>query len=372
MDAIARFALIALFLIAGPALARSEAAVSYMVADPKPTPVREPKVQIAILLDNSGSMQGLINQARAQIWKVVTTFAQAKRDGKRPRLELALYEYGDGVRKLSGFTSDLDAISEQLFALGIRGGTEPCGEVIAASTKELEWSGNPDDLKLIYIAGNEPFTQGSVDYRTAIANAQKKGIQVNVIHCGGDEPTWRAGALAARGDFLMIDHNARIAQIVAPQDQELVRLNQELNKTYLGYGRGGRAAKDRQKREDANAAAMAPSAVATRAAAKSTALYDNSTWDIVDGTRSGAVKLEAMPAEEMPEELRGKSDAEQKAEIEKLATARATIQKKIQALTAERDQYVAEKQKEAGAEASLDKALIQSARSQAEAKAFSF
>jgi hypothetical protein len=69
---------------------------------------RIPKVQIAILLDNSGSMEGLINQARTEIWKVVNQFSTAKQHGVAPRLELALYEYGDGVRRLQGFTSGLD------------------------------------------------------------------------------------------------------------------------------------------------------------------------------------------------------------------------------------------------------------------------
>ena len=43
-----------------------------------------PKVQIAILLDNSGSMGGLINQARSELWKIVNEFATAKQDGVAP------------------------------------------------------------------------------------------------------------------------------------------------------------------------------------------------------------------------------------------------------------------------------------------------
>src|SRR5512146_1269393 len=124
------------------ALLAMMSAVPALAADPAPTPPsRIPKVQIAILLDNSGSMEGLINQARTQIWKLVNTFATAKRGGQRPRLELALYEYGDGVVRLSPFTNNLDKISEMLFNLGIRGGDEYCGQVIQRATQELEWSG---------------------------------------------------------------------------------------------------------------------------------------------------------------------------------------------------------------------------------------
>lgn len=81
-----------------------------------------PVVQIAILLDNSGSMQGLIQQAKTQIWQIVNEFVSAKQDGKVPRVQVGLYEYGikdaqdDGsyVRQLAPLTEDLDSLSEKL------------------------------------------------------------------------------------------------------------------------------------------------------------------------------------------------------------------------------------------------------------------
>ena len=84
-------------LTAAPCLAENAKPV-----DPKPAIeskiMAEPKIQIAILLDTSGSMDGLINQTREQLWGIVNTFATAKKEGKRPRLELALYQYGnDGI-----------------------------------------------------------------------------------------------------------------------------------------------------------------------------------------------------------------------------------------------------------------------------------
>jgi hypothetical protein len=333
---------------------------------------RVPKVQIAILLDNSGSMSGLINQARSQIWKVVNEFSSARQNGVRPRLELALYEYGETVRRLSPFTTDLDHISEQLFGLGIRGGDEHCGQVIQAAVNELEWSGDPDDLKLIYIAGNEPFTQGPVDYRSAIASAKRRDITVNPIHCGGDEPSWKAGAMVAGVSLMTIDHNAVVAHVAAPQDAEIARLGAEMNKTYLGYGAAGAANSARQSKEDSNAAAAAPGAMVTRAVAKSSAHYDNSGWDLVDGTKNGTVKVEELKDEQLPQELRGLTVAGRKALIEKKAKEREEIQKRIQQLSQERERYVAAEMKKQGeaAPATLDAALVKSAWSQAEKKAF--
>ena len=57
------------------------------------------KIQAAILLDVSNSMDGLIEQAKSQLWKIVNELAGAKcDDGSRPNIKIALYEYGnDGL-----------------------------------------------------------------------------------------------------------------------------------------------------------------------------------------------------------------------------------------------------------------------------------
>ncbi|MBK8609364.1 MAG: hypothetical protein IPL84_05305 [Chitinophagaceae bacterium] len=58
-------------------------------------PAFAPKIQAAILLDVSGSMDGLIEQAKAQLWNMVSTMGRAKCDNEvSPQIEIALYEYG--------------------------------------------------------------------------------------------------------------------------------------------------------------------------------------------------------------------------------------------------------------------------------------
>ena len=66
----------------------------------------EEKIQLAILLDTSNSMDGLIGQAKSQLWKVVNELARSKRHGVHPSLEVALFEYGnDGLPKNRTATS---------------------------------------------------------------------------------------------------------------------------------------------------------------------------------------------------------------------------------------------------------------------------
>ena len=185
---------------------------SASAAERMPMIEEKPLVQMAILLDTSGSMSGLIDQARAELWAIVNEFIFAKRNGKAPELQVALYEYGKSslpgtegyIRMIGPFTTDLDKVSEELFALSTNGGSEYCGWVIKEATQALEWSSSPDDLKVIFIAGNEPFTQGPVDYRQACKATVSKGIVVNTIHCGpertGIDDKWKDGALLAESN----------------------------------------------------------------------------------------------------------------------------------------------------------------------------
>ncbi|MBN1206550.1 MAG: VWA domain-containing protein [Myxococcaceae bacterium] len=340
-----------------------------------------PRVQIALLLDTSNSMDGLIDQAKRQLWTVVNTFQKARRGTQLAHLEIALYEYGKSslaaeggyLRQIVPFTTDLDKVSEELFGLKTNGGDEYCGMVIQKATRNLAWSKSPGDLKLIYIAGNEPFTQGPVSYQSAIADAKERGIVVNTIHCGspqeGSSTGWASAAQLAKGQALNIDQNRAVAHIAAPQDDEIAQLGRELNKTYLSYGKKGEEAKKRQAAQDSNAAAHMGSAT-TRAVSKASRLYDNSGWDLVDGSKKGAVKLDALKDEDLPAELKGKSVEERKAIVDAKAKERAEIQARIQKLQSEREEFVAEKQKAAAAEGAdtLDQAIIESASQQAAAQ----
>ncbi|WP_309892624.1 vWA domain-containing protein [Archangium sp.] len=388
-----KHSLLCLGLLALPGTALAQPNAPAKAAPPQSKPavtagtleaaISAPKVQIALLLDTSSSMDGLIEQAKRQLWTVVNAFQNARREGQSAQLEIALYEYGNDtlsgeggfIRQVMPLTTDLDRVSEQLFALKTNGGNEYCGQVIQKATQQLEWSKEKKDLKIIYIAGNEPFNQGPVPFRKSIEAAKERGIVVNTIHCGeaneGARSGWAEGAKLAGGQPFNIDQNRAVAMVAAPQDEEIARLGVELNKTYLGYGKSGAEAKKRQITQDANASSNAVSAT-SRAVSKASRLYDNSGWDLVDGTKKGAVKLEALKDEDLPEELRGKSVEERKAVLSAKEKERTELQSRIQKLNTERQKYLAEKQKESASEGddTLDKAILQSVKSQAGGRSF--
>ncbi|HYR28253.1 MAG TPA: vWA domain-containing protein [Thermoanaerobaculia bacterium] len=348
------------------------------------TPPRKPVIQVAVLLDTSNSMDGLIDQARTQLWRVVNELATAKKDGLAPDLRVALYEYGNDslpsekghIRRVLALTSDLDKVSEELWALKTNGGQEYCGHVIDEATKGLEWSPSNGDLKLIFIAGNEEFTQGNVDYRESCRRAIAKGIIINTIFCGEKTSNiaanWKAGADLADGSFLTIDQNAKVADIPAPQDKEIATLGEQLNKTYIAYGKRGLEGAERQKAQDQTVAAAAPSANVARQVAKAGHNYSNAYWDLVDAKKEG-VDLAKIDAKDLPPEMQKMTPAERKAHVEKMEKTRAELQAKIQKLDAERRKYIdAEIKKLPPAKSTLDAAVVTAVRSSGTKKGYRF
>lgn len=322
-----------------------------------------PAVDVAILLDTSNSMDGLIGQAKRQLWTIVQQFANAKKDGKTPALRVALFEYGNTrlpaaegyIRQVVPLTDDLDKLSEALFALTTQGGDEYCGQVIDEAVTRLDWSKSSKAYKAIFIAGNEPFTQGPVDYRIACRRAIEHGIVVNTIHCGpaseGIAGKWQHGAQLAEGESFNIDQDRAVVQIKCPQDEIIIKLNVELNETYLWYG----PRKDRQHYaenqavQDSNAAAAG--VAASRSALKAKSVYSNRNRDLVDTIKEDGEILNKVNKDELPDAIKDLSLEEQTAYVKKVAARRAEIQNKIKDLSAEREAFLAREQKKQSGDA---------------------
>lgn len=337
------------------------------VPAPKPDPVPNvdadaPMIQIALLLDTSNSMDGLIDQAKAQLWMIVNRFAKAQRDGKQPNFQIALFEYGNTnlpaeegyIRQVVSFTNDLDEVSQALFSLRTQGGDEYCGQVIDEALTRLPWSANANDFKAIYIAGNEPYTQGPVHYVGVSKRAVDKGVLVNTIHCGSESAgisgKWQHGAHLTGGSFLTINQDRAFVHIKAPQDEAIAKLNTQLNKTYIPYGAKGQRALERQATLDEANSKLSADAAAQRAESKASGLYQNSHWDLIDASKQKKFDLAEVPAEQLPEAMRKMSIEERRAYVKNLSDERGKIQKEIAQLAGERADYIAKDRAKRAAE----------------------
>lgn len=340
-------------------------------------------VDVALCLDVSGSMRGLIDSAKIKLWEIVNDIGKIK---PTPNLRVALYSFGHStydaqagwVRKEIDLTVDLDAVYQKLNALTINGGTELVARVSRDAIEQQKWSEDARALKLIFVCGNESANQDkTVSLEEVAKNAKAKGIVVNTIYCGPatgrDAPSWQELSKLAGGQYASIDQNRNVlAQINTPQDRKLAELSAELNKTYIAYG-GADAdkAKENQLRQDANARQLGGQAEATRAAAKAGGLYRNARWDLVDRIKNDAkFDIKKLPEDQLCEEMKKMKPEEREKYVKDMLKKREEIQKAIQNLSKERDAYIqAEiKKNPSSADRAFDEAVRKAIRDQAEAK----
>lgn len=330
------------------------------------TMIKNNKIQVALLLDTSNSMDGLIDQAKSRLWNIVNTLTTLKYNGQAPQIEIALYEYGnDGlkdenyIRQVTPLTQDLDLVSEKLFALRTNGGNEYCGAVIRDASTNLNWDGNEKSMKLIYIAGNEPFDQGKINYKEVISSAKRKNIYTNTIFCGnrdeGIQTFWQNGAALGEGKFFNIDSDKKVIYIETPYDIRISERNAKLNDTYIYYGSRGSEYKTKQITQDRNAEVQSASNAVERTVAKSKKnAYKNEHWDLVDKVEQDKGYISNMKQEELPSELKGKN----KDEIQKIVTQKSAdrdkIQKEIEELSKKRQDYIDTEMKKRGSSDSDD------------------
>jgi len=160
--------------------------------------------------------------------------------------------------------------------------------------------------------------------------------------------------------------------IVTPYDDEIIILNKKLNKTYIYYGNKGVSKYRKQAVQDTNAIEVNEEIAVKRAITKSSKLYSNSSWDLVDATKKKGVKISSVNKDKLPQELQSKSNKELEIYVKEKSKEREEIQQKIQNLNTKRKKYVAEKQSTKAKNNELESALINAIKKQAQRKNYSW
>lgn len=303
-----------------------------------------PRVEVAFVLDTTGSMGGLIEGAKRRIWSIARRIGEGR---PRPELRIALVGYrdvGDAyVTRVHPFTSDMDEVYQALASFRAEGGGDGPEHVSAAlrdAVESLPWS---DDraLKVIFLVGDAPphvDYQDGLDYRRHVRDAKQRGIVVDAIQCGEDPRTaevWREIAAAGLGSYARIDAQGGMNAKVTPFDAELARLGAELSSTVVISGSAG----VRARAEGGMAARRAmPAAVAAEAAGYLAGAPRVAEADLVD--RPVAEQVEALKKGNAPA-LAGRTEAEALAHLAAQKARRAELQARIVALQKKRDAALA-------------------------------
>lgn len=315
-------------------------------------PVPKKNIDLAICLDVSNSMDGLIASAKAKLWDIVNELAKIR---PMPNLRVALFSYGnDGydakigwIRKDLDLTTDLDALYQKLFALTTHGGTEYVTRVCRDAVEQLDWSKDKNALKVIFVCGNEPASQDPlVKLKEAADKAKGRGIVINPIYCGnpndGDARDWKEFAALCGGRFASINQDKNVV-IATPMDKELAELSAKVATTYACYGKWGQDKARNQKAQDRNSALAGLDVAAERAVSKGNGIYRCEDWDLVDRVKSDPkFDIRKVPAKELPEAMQKMTADQRVAHVKKLTTEREALQKQILTLSTRRTAYINE------------------------------
>lgn len=339
-----------------------------------------PTIQIAIALDSSGSMEGLSNQAKQTIWKIINEVSKANKNEQDVTLQVGLFEYGIGgmaqeghIQLLSHLTNDLDTFSEQMSGMRVGGSNEFGPKVVLEAVNRLAWSDHPDDMRLMIVAGNEIFQQGEITMMYAIEKAKRQGVVVNTIYCGdyseGVQHGWQKVAERSGGKYMNIDQDETLRVIATPFDKEIIELGKQLNETYVAYGAGGMAAKSRQQTQDQYVQALSESAYIERNVAKTSKSYKTDSWDLVSVAEKD-INQGVSLAKKAPE-FSDKTEAQIKTFLEGKLVVRNEIKGKIAILEKKRDRYLVTESKKA-VPADFGQVLIEGVKEQAQDQGYLF
>ena len=116
-----------------------------------------------------------------------------------------------------------------------------------------------------------------------------------------------------------------------------------------------------------NALEMEEAIAVKRAVSKSSRLYNNKKWDLVDAYADEEFEISTVEKDQLPNELKNKNEKEIKDYIESKKAERIQIQKEIQEYNSKRLAYIAEHQN-ADKSGELENAMIKAIKKQAESK----
>lgn len=322
-----------------------------LLAQESPTeaPAKKPRIEVCFVLDTTGSMSGLIEGAKQKIWSIANEMISAK---PTPELKLSLIGYRDKgdayVIKSFPLTDDIDALYGKLQEFQADGGgdtPESVNEALDEAIHKMAWSKDRDVLKIIFLVGDAP---PHMDYKNApqypelCRAAMKKDLIINTVQCGSmmeTTPIWKEIAKFSEGSYAAIAQSGNMAVLETPMDKELAELNTRMGETLIPYGDSELRRVVGAKQRLAEAAA--PTAMADRLTFNvKTGKSVQGTGELLDAIGSGAVKAEAVDKKKLPEDLQKLDDKQLQARIAKAQGDRAELQKKIEALTREREEFI--------------------------------
>jgi hypothetical protein len=341
-----------------------------------------PVVEVAFVLDTTGSMGPLIEGAKRKIWSIATAIIDCSPDADIRMGLVAYRDIGDiYVTKKFDLTTDIQGLYGDLLSLKAQGGgdwPESVNEALYVAVTKLSWSHGRKTTRIMFLVGDAPphmdYPQ-DMKYPEVMRLARAKGIIVNAVQAGAARDTervWRTIAQMGDGEYIPIPQDGgQVVVIETPYDHEIIELQGRINHTVIPYG--PRQQRDRVKeRSELNRQAPAPAAsdmagyMAKQRAGQANVDAITGGGDLLADTKAGRKKLSTVTEEELPDNMRRMSPAERQTYVDQQSAQRSALNGRMDDLVKKRDAYVAEQRKKVPARSgdSFDRAVEKTLRAQ--------
>jgi Mg-chelatase subunit ChlD len=150
-----------------------------------------PTLDLAFLIDTTGSMGGEIEMVKKKTKDLVAKLASGK---PAPIVRVGLVAYRDRgdeyVTKVFPFSDDIDKVVKDITALSANGGgdtPEAVNQGLHSALNDLKWTDNKKASKLLFLIGDAAphIYPNDYNWETETKNAISRGIQINTIGCDG-------------------------------------------------------------------------------------------------------------------------------------------------------------------------------------------
>ncbi len=315
-------------------------------------------IEVAFVLDTTGSMASLIAGAKQKIWSIANTIVDIN---PKANIRMALVAYRDRgdeyVIKKYKMSDDIQGLYGNLISLRANGGgdtPESVNEALDVAIDQIAWTKGDDARRIVFLVGDAP---PHMDYTNApkypevLKQASSNDITVHAVQAGLSNETkniWKDIAQRGGGSYIPIPQNGgQISQIETPFDQQIIDLQRKLDQTIVPYGPKETQAALEQKIIDKSSGSVSKRVDNSAFYSKREARKEVVTGggDIVSAVRNEDVVLEAVAPEHLPAPMQDMSINEQKTYITDLIEKRKSIEAEMRELVTERDDFIKDAEK---------------------------